>query len=84
MDNFIPDMPYLPAFFYVMKEVLKMIISKSKTKVEIKVDPARLRPTDEPVIWGSNAKIFKDTSWKPKISLEDTISWVLDYWRQKV
>jgi GDP-4-dehydro-6-deoxy-D-mannose reductase len=67
-----------------MKEVLKMIISKGKTKVEIKVDPARLRPTDEPVIWGSNKKIFKDTGWKPKIALTDTVSWVLGYWRQKV
>jgi GDP-4-dehydro-6-deoxy-D-mannose reductase len=67
-----------------MNEVLKTIISKSKTKVEIKVDSARLRPTDEPVIWGSNAKIFKDTGWKPKIALSDTISRVLDHWRQKI
>ena len=67
----------------LMKAVLKMIISKSKTKVEIKTDSARLRPTDEPVIWGSNLKIFKDTGWKPKIPLEDTISWVLDYWRKR-
>ncbi|MCX6704731.1 MAG: GDP-mannose 4,6-dehydratase [Candidatus Woesebacteria bacterium] len=67
-----------------MKEVLKMVISKGKTKVEVKTDPARLRPTDEPVIWGSNAKIFKDTGWKPKIALTDTISRVLDYWRQGV
>ena len=43
----------------------------------------RLRPTDEPVIWGSNLKIFKDTGWKPKIAITDTISRVLDYWRQK-
>jgi GDP-4-dehydro-6-deoxy-D-mannose reductase len=67
-----------------MKAVLNMIISKGKVKVEIKVDPARLRPTDEPVIWGSNAKILKDTGWKPKINLEETISWVLDYWRKKI
>lgn len=66
-----------------MKAVLNMIISKGKTKVEIKTDPARLRPTDEPVILGSNAEIFKDTGWKPKINLEETISRVLDYWRQK-
>jgi len=64
-----------------MKAVLNMIISKGKVKAEIKTDPARLRLTDESVIWGSNAKIFKDTGWKPKIALEETISWVLDYWR---
>jgi len=67
-----------------MQEVLNMIISKGKTKVEIKTDSERLRPTDEPVIWGSNTKILKDTGWKPKIKLEETISRVLDYWRQKV
>lgn len=66
-----------------MKDILKMIISKGKTKVEIMTDPQRLRPTDEPVIWGSNAKIFKDTGWKPKIAITDTVSRVLDYWRQK-
>lgn len=68
----------------IIRTVLRMITSKSKTFVQIKTDPARLRPTDEPVIWGSNSKIFKDTGWKPKIPLEDTISWVLDYWRQRV
>ncbi len=67
-----------------MKEVLKMVISKGKVKVEVRVDPTRLRPTDEPVIWGSNAKIFRDTDWKPKVALSDTISWVLDYWRSRV
>jgi GDP-4-dehydro-6-deoxy-D-mannose reductase len=67
-----------------MRQILKTIISKGKTKVDIKIDPARLRPTDEPVIWGSNAKIFKDTGWKPKIALTDTTSWVLDYWRSQI
>jgi GDP-4-dehydro-6-deoxy-D-mannose reductase len=69
---------------YKMKDVLKRIISKSKVSVQIKTDPKRLRPTDEPVIWGSNTNIFKDTGWKPKISIEDTVSWVLDYWKQRV
>jgi len=68
----------------LMKTVLKVITLKSKIPVQIKTDPARLRPTDEPVIWGSNIKIFKDTGWKPKIPIEETISWVLDYWRQRV
>ena len=68
----------------LMKTILKIITSKSKTPVQIKTDPARLRPIDEPVIWGSNGKIFKDTGWEPKIALPDTISWVLDYWRQRV
>jgi len=67
-----------------MNEVLKTVISKGNTQVTVKIDPERLRPTDEPVIWGSNAKIFKDTGWKPKIAITDTIYRVLNYWRQRV
>ena len=44
-------------------------------------DPALLRPSDEPVIFGSTAKLRAATGWRPRVSLRDTLRAVLDYER---
>ena len=50
-------------------------------KLEIEVDPALLRPTDEKIIVGDISKIKKDTGWVQKIPMEQTINDMLNYWR---
>lgn len=67
---------------YPMREVVDLVISAGKKKVEVVIDPKRLRPTDEPIIQGSYTKIIKDTDWRPQIPLSHTIASVLDYWRE--
>ena len=67
-----------------IKEVLEILLSYSKVKVEVKVDPARLRPSDVPVLIGDNTKFVKRTGWKPEIPIEKTLKDLLDYWRERV
>lgn len=67
-----------------MHEVLDMVIKQGKKKVKVKVNPKRLRSTDEPIIQGSHKKLTQDTGWKPQVSLKETITWVLNYWRERV
>ena len=63
--------------FYSMKEVFKMIAGDNPYEV----DSSLFRPTDEPIILGNINKAKRILGWEPKISLEQTISDTLDYWR---
>ncbi len=42
-------------------------------------DPALMRPSDEPVIFGSTARLRAATGWRPQVALRDTLRAVLDY-----
>ncbi len=44
-------------------------------------DPALMRPSDEPVIFGSTAKLRAATGWRPLVPLRDTLRAVLEYER---
>lgn len=67
-----------------MSRVLEMVLSQSKKEIKIKIDPKRLRPTDEPIIQGSHHRLTRQTGWQPEIPLKETIAWVLDDWRERV
>jgi len=69
---------------YSIKEMLDMLLSMSKVKVDIKVDKERLRPSDVPLLLGDNSKMFKATGWKPKIPFEETLHDTLEFWRERV
>ena len=67
-----------------MREVLDQLLALSPVKVRIKVDPARLRPSDVPILLCDRRKFSKTTGWKPRIPLEATFRDLLDYWRAKL
>lgn len=67
-----------------MSDMLKLLLSFSKIKAEIKPDPARMRPSDVPVLIGDNSKFVAKTGWKPEISFEKTMEDLLNYWRERV
>ncbi len=69
---------------YTMKDLLSRVLQRSsRNDIEPRVDPALLRPTDEPIIWGDCTKIKIATGWQQAISLDQTIDDMLTYWRQK-
>lgn len=65
-------------------EVLDFLLKLSKTKVTIKRDPKRIRPSDVPILMGDNTKFTKKTGWKQTISMEKTLTDLLNYWRAEV
>lgn len=67
-----------------IKNVLDTLLFFSKVKVEVKQDPARMRPSDVPILLGDNSKFVKQTGWKPQIPFEKTMEDLLNYWREKV
>ncbi len=67
-----------------IKDVLNDLIKISGAKVEVKQDPQRMRPSDEPIIQGDNSKFREKTGWSPEIPLEKSLKDLLDYWRETV
>lgn len=65
-------------------DVLKLMLSMSKVKVEIKEDPKRMRPSDVPILIGDNSKFVAKTGWKPEIPFTKTAEDLLNYWRERV
>lgn len=67
-----------------IKDVLDLLISMAKVKVEVKPDPARMRPSDVEILIGDNTKFVKQTGWKAEIPFEKTMEDLLNYWRENV
>lgn len=67
-----------------IKDVLNILLSFSKIKIKIKVDPSRLRPSDVPLLLGDCKKFKKTTGWKPEIPFRQTLLDLLNYWRERV
>jgi GDP-4-dehydro-6-deoxy-D-mannose reductase len=68
-----------------IQDVLDYLISLARVRpISVKVDPARFRPSDVPVLRGDAGKIRKELGWEPKIPFEQTLSELLEYWRHRV
>lgn len=67
-----------------IRKVLETLLSFSKVKVKVQPDPARMRPSDVPILLGDNSKFVKQTGWQPTFTFEQTMKDLLNYWRQKI
>ena len=67
-----------------VQEVLDTLVSLSKVRIDIKQDPARLRPSDVKILWADYSKFHEATGWRPEIPFEKTLADLLDYWRKRV
>ena len=71
-------------YIYQMKDIVRMIEKQLGHRLEVRVDPALLRPTDERVIAGDVTKLQRDTGWKQQISMEQTVADMLEWWRKRI
>ena len=69
---------------HTIREMLDVLLGYSKLKIRTEEDPARLRPSDVPILWADPSKFRAATGWEPKIPFEQTLRDVLDYWRERV
>ncbi len=69
-----------------MEDALRALIRLSRRPGEITyaVDPARVRPTELRRFEGDFSKFKALTGWEPRISFEDMLTSILDYWRDVV
>jgi GDP-4-dehydro-6-deoxy-D-mannose reductase len=64
-----------------IREVLDLLLGMTKAKIEVRQDPARLRPSDVPVLLGDAGRFRAATGWEPTIPFEQTLRDMLDHWR---
>ena len=71
---------------YKIGEILDMLLgmTSNHTKIKVKKDPAKMRPSDVPVLVGDSTKFRKQTGWKPEIPFEKTLKNIMDYWRERI
>ena len=69
---------------WTVGEMLSMLLAHSTVKIRTQEDPARLRPSDVPILWADASKFQKATGWEPQIPFEQTLRDLLDYWRARV
>lgn len=67
-----------------IEDILNQILLQSKVTIQVEVDSTKLRPVDVPIIEADTTKLYQCTKWKPEISIDETISDVLDYWRNQI
>jgi len=65
-----------------IKDMLELLLGMTKVKIEVREDPARLRPSDVPVLLGDHSKFTDRTGWKPSIPFEQTLKDMLEFWRR--
>lgn len=66
-------------------EMLDYLLSISERKdIEIVVEKERLRPIDADLQIPDTRKFKEHTGWQPKISFEQTMIDLLNYWRKKI
>jgi GDP-4-dehydro-6-deoxy-D-mannose reductase len=63
-------------------EHLDALLSRTRVKPRIEVDPERMRPADYAV--GDASRLRRVTGWQPGIPMADTLARVLDHWRDRV
>lgn len=66
-----------------VRSMLDLLLSLSKKKIEVKVDPNRLRPSDVEILRGDCSLFKKETGWKPEVPFDKTMKDLLNYWREK-
>ena len=67
-----------------VQTLLDALLSQAKTAISVEPDPARMRPADTLVSYGSNEKLLSATGWAPQIAFEQTVTDILDDWRERV
>jgi GDP-4-dehydro-6-deoxy-D-mannose reductase len=64
-----------------ISDVVSLLLAMSRCEVSVKVDRARVRPSDIPWLVGDPSRIEAATGWRAEIPLEQTLRDLLDWWR---
>lgn len=65
---------------WTIGRILDVLVALAGVVIRIERDPARYRPLDVPVSYGSAEKFRQRTGWQPQIRFEETLRDILLYW----
>lgn len=64
-----------------VRSILDALIARANVPVRVETDPARLRPSDVPIMIGDASRLHSATGWRPQIPFDRTLDDLLAYWR---
>jgi GDP-4-dehydro-6-deoxy-D-mannose reductase len=64
-----------------IQHLLDLLLARARVPVAVKIDPARYRPNDTPLLLGDASRLRDELGWTPEIPLERTLDDLLEYWR---
>jgi GDP-4-dehydro-6-deoxy-D-mannose reductase len=67
-----------------IRELLDILLACSSARVDVQIDPERLRPSDTPAQVGDPSRLLTATGWTPRIPIEQTLRDLLDDWRERI
>jgi GDP-4-dehydro-6-deoxy-D-mannose reductase len=81
----IPGRPYnvCTGRAITIRELLDRLLARARVPVRVRVDPARLRPNDVPLLLGNPSRIQAELGWRPQIPLDQTLDDLLNDWRAR-
>lgn len=65
-------------------DIVELVRQQGRVPADVQVDPARLRPSDEPLLMGDNTKLREATGWEPRIDMPRIVGELLEYWRKRL
>jgi GDP-4-dehydro-6-deoxy-D-mannose reductase len=66
-----------------IRHLLDLLIARARCPVAVKIDPARYRPNDYPMLLGNPVRLRDELGWTAEIPLEQTVDDLLEYWRAR-
>ena len=70
------------ATVYEIQDIVDILRESVEFDFKLWQDPELIRPTDEPIIFGSTEKLTGATGWEQEIPLRQTLQDMLDHWRR--
>jgi len=66
-----------------IRAVLDALLTRSRTAIQIEIDPSRLRPAESAAFVADCARLHEVTGWRPSISFDQMLDDLLRYWRSR-
>jgi GDP-4-dehydro-6-deoxy-D-mannose reductase len=67
-----------------LADALETLTTQAQTPITVFVDPARVRPVDQPLLVADPSKLRAATGWEPRFPIAQTLADMLQYWRDAV
>jgi GDP-4-dehydro-6-deoxy-D-mannose reductase len=67
-----------------IRSILEQLIDIARVDCKIVLDEQRMRPTEQKRMYGSYAKLNRQTGWQPEIEFGQSLRDVLSYWESRL
>jgi len=67
-----------------IQHMLDLLLGYARRPIVVRPDPERMRPSDVPRSVADITRFQQATGWSPRVSLEQSLHDILEYWRAQV